>query len=563
MFIDFEGIDGSGKTTLSNALAESLEGRGLAVTHARAGGELRSALARRVRPLTRDPQLLEMSARAEFFLNLAREAQQIDEVIRPALARGEICITDRSLYSQIALSAGGRGLDEQAVRGAAELAGQGLWPDLVVLVDVDPDLARMRKRASKIRDGIVDEESGRKGLSGHGLLARVRAQLLRMAAAEPDRFTVVRNEGRALAAVVDEIVEIVTARLAGRPARTAAGSPRPAAPAPVRDLEHAYFAAVDDLARTEPWVAVHLLTGVPGRAAHARRVQHAEALPRNVAASLAELRDTSSFELRGALAPVAPAEVAASLRSDPGEAAMLLRGLLLERAPAPVLAGLARNASADAWALRDQALQRGWLERVLPGLAGLDCERAWSVRERGIRAGLHGPVARSLAGLSCERAEATREYLFPLARLEVLASTRGLDGSLARRAREELAAVAPKPVLRSLQGVGAAYADALRVQLAQRTKEALDSVEGSDADLAWSLRERYLPVWPTAAVLSLRGLALQPRAQRLISLAVASFPGSVAVLRAAYFVVARAMQAQARPAAPEPAAAGPELRLGA
>src|SRR5205823_5197243 len=119
----------------------------------------------------------------------------------------------------------------------------------------------------------------------------------------------------------------------------------------------------------------------------------------------------------------------------------------------------------------------------------------------------------------------------------------------ARRVREELAPMAPKPVLRSLEGVSAAFADALRVQLAQRTKEALDSVEGSDAELAWSLRERYLPVWPAAAVMSLRGLALQPRAQRLISLAVTSFPGSLAVLRAAYFVVARAMQAQpARPA---------------
>jgi dTMP kinase len=110
--------------------------------------------------------------------------------------------------------------------------------------------------------------------------------------------------------------------------------------------------------------------------------------------------------------------------------------------------------------------------------------------------------------------------------------------------------------------VSAAYADALRVQLAQRTKEALDSLEGSDSDLAWSLRERYLGVWPAAAVLSLRGLALQPRAQRLISAARAGFPDSVAVLRGAYFVVARAMQAQAR-SAPREAAAGPELRLGA
>jgi len=111
---------------------------------------------------------------------------------------------------------------------------------------------------------------------------------------------------------------------------------------------------------------------------------------------------------------------------------------LFERAPFPVLSGLARNASAEAWALREQALRRGWLDRVLPGLAGLGCERAWNARERGIRAGLHGPGARSLSGLACERAEATREYLFPLARLEVLASTRGLDSPFARRARELL-----------------------------------------------------------------------------------------------------------------------------
>src|SRR5439155_11404825 len=114
---------------------------------------------------------------------------------------------------------------------------------------------------------------------------------------------------------------------------------------------------------------------------------------------------------------------------------MVLRGLLFERAPAPVLAGLSRNASAEAWALREQALERGWLERLLPGLAGLECERAWNARERGIRAGLHGPVARSLSGLGGERADAVREALFPVARLEVLSSTRGLDTPFARRAR--------------------------------------------------------------------------------------------------------------------------------
>ena len=95
-----------------------------------------------------------------------------------------------------------------------------------------------------------------------------------------------------------------------------------------------------------------------------------------------------------------------------------------------------------------------------------------------------------------------------------------------------------------------------------RTKEALDSVEGADTELAWSLRERYLSTWPAAAVLSLRGLAQLPRAQRLICSALAGFPGSLAVLRAAWFVIARALQPQARPPARDPLSE-PELRLGA
>ena len=80
------------------------------MAHAREGGELQAPTARRIRELTRDSRLLEMGARTEFFLNVARDAQQLEEVIAPALARGEVCISDRYLYSQLALSGGGRGL---------------------------------------------------------------------------------------------------------------------------------------------------------------------------------------------------------------------------------------------------------------------------------------------------------------------------------------------------------------------------------------------------------------------------------------------------------------------
>ena len=111
---------------------------GYKVTHAREGGELRAPIARRLRELTRDLNCLEMSPRTEFLLNLARDAQQLEEVIKPALQKGQVCISDRYLYSQLALSGGGRGLPHAELEPALKLASQGIWPDLVILVDVDP-----------------------------------------------------------------------------------------------------------------------------------------------------------------------------------------------------------------------------------------------------------------------------------------------------------------------------------------------------------------------------------------------------------------------------------------
>ncbi|MFY0574571.1 dTMP kinase [Cystobacter fuscus] len=168
MFIDFEGIDGSGKTTLSNLLAARLSRLGYKVAHAREGGELRSPVARRIRELTRDASLLEMSPRTEFFLNLARDAQQLEEVIAPALARGEVCISDRYLYSQLALTGGGRGLELESLRAPCELASRGLWPDLVILVDVEPELARLRKRLGKSKGERALDNDSRKGRPARG-----------------------------------------------------------------------------------------------------------------------------------------------------------------------------------------------------------------------------------------------------------------------------------------------------------------------------------------------------------------------------------------------------------
>ena len=216
-FIDFEGIDGSGKTTLSNRVADRLRASGIEVVHARAGGELPSGIARRIRALTRDGSGTALTPEAELLLNAAREAQILAEAVRPALARGAVVIGDRSLDAHLAMACA-RGLPPECVRPVLDLAAGGTWADLVVLDDVDPEIARLRKRAGKL-DRQETEPPGRKSLAGPALLHRMRAALRELAAREPDRFLVFTNEGEDLAALEDAIVAAILARLRPRARR--------------------------------------------------------------------------------------------------------------------------------------------------------------------------------------------------------------------------------------------------------------------------------------------------------------------------------------------------------
>ncbi|XXF74882.1 dTMP kinase [Myxococcaceae bacterium GXIMD 01537] len=95
MLIVFEGIDGSGKTTLSNRVAEVLRQGGLRVRHVREGGQLASPVSESLRRFTRDPANLALVPMTELLLYAAREAQLLEEVTRPALAHYDVVITDR------------------------------------------------------------------------------------------------------------------------------------------------------------------------------------------------------------------------------------------------------------------------------------------------------------------------------------------------------------------------------------------------------------------------------------------------------------------------------------
>src|SRR6185369_13214087 len=132
----------------------------------REGGKLASSVAQSIRDFGRDERHLGLEPYAELLLYLAREAQLFDEVTRPALAVADVVIADRFFYSAEVLACAGRGLAPELVRPLVEAAARDLAPDLVILIDVDPHIARARRRIAKIVDDDMDGPPSRKGLAG-------------------------------------------------------------------------------------------------------------------------------------------------------------------------------------------------------------------------------------------------------------------------------------------------------------------------------------------------------------------------------------------------------------
>lgn len=539
MFIDFEGIDGSGKTTLSNRVAERLRARGMEVVHARAGGELPSVVSRRIRVMTRDASDPRMAPETELLLNAAREAQLLAEVIRPALSRGAVVIADRSLDSHLAM-AQARGIPEDRARAVLNAVSDGGWADLVVLVDVDPDIARLRKRASRLEESR-EEPPGRKGLAGQALLLRMRNALHRAARAEPNRFLVIRNEEADLATLESRIVTAVLERLAQRENRAVRiGSLRlpPVPPVETAPLETTDRAALEALlvervrrwAPADPTCAAMLLSGVDCAAAMELRRELAPRAPAAVAASLGSLPN-AGIELLEGLAEKAPRSVALALALRTDARAEALRLRLLEVRPAEVALGLTGRQDAASWALRERLWDKA-PEAVLASLAADDGAAAWTLRSRARAAGVPADaIVASLAGIDAERAWAWRDELSPT----VPALLRSIRGCVAPRAwvlRRDWLEAAPRPVLKGMTGLDYDLAWELRWQVGAGAGEVLDSVVGMSSAKAHTLRSELAPFFPARALSSLPAQR-DERDELLLREIVTRFGGHLLVLRAA------------------------------
>ncbi len=188
LFITFEGMDGSGKSTQMRRLAARLRDMGRTVIETvEPGGP---PIAMKIRRILLDSANQELSASAELLLYFASRAQNVDEVIRPALDRGEIVISDRFTDSSLVYQGYGRGLGADAVRALERVACRGLKPDLTILVDVDAEASLARARARNEAEPHCETRMDDQSLDFHRAVYRAYHAL---AEAEPERVKVVNG----------------------------------------------------------------------------------------------------------------------------------------------------------------------------------------------------------------------------------------------------------------------------------------------------------------------------------------------------------------------------------
>jgi dTMP kinase len=210
-FITLEGIEGAGKTTVADRITQALRSRGITVHATREPGGTK--VAERIRALVLDRGDEHISAAAETLLMFGARQVHVDNLIRPALVRGEWVLCDRFTDATHAYQGGGRGVDRQLIEQLAKTVHGDITPDCTILLDVPVRVGLERMQA---RRGAVD----RFEIESAQFFDRVRNRYLELARAAPDRFIVVDATAR-LEQVCEQALRAIEERFALKPVASA------------------------------------------------------------------------------------------------------------------------------------------------------------------------------------------------------------------------------------------------------------------------------------------------------------------------------------------------------
>jgi dTMP kinase len=190
LFITFEGPEGSGKSTQLRRLAARLRSEGLTVLEtAEPGG---TAIGMQIRRILLDAKNHELRPTTELLLMFAARAQNVDELILPALARGEIVLCDRFTDSSLVYQGAARGLGAEVVYEIDRIACRGLIPDLTIVVDIATEVGLERARARNQNAQDIETRLDEQAIDFH---RKVRDAYLQLASDEQNRVTLLDGAG--------------------------------------------------------------------------------------------------------------------------------------------------------------------------------------------------------------------------------------------------------------------------------------------------------------------------------------------------------------------------------
>lgn len=195
-FITLEGVDGAGKSTHLDYLADKIRARGVELVVTREPGG--TPLGEKLRALLlNDP----MQPDTELLLMYAARAEHVAALIKPALARGAWVLSDRFSDASHAYQCGGRGISAARLKALEDWTLSGFSPDLTLLFDVSPEVAESRRAQARAADRFEQEQAA--------FFARVREAYLERARAEPDRIRVIdaSQSIESIRAELDRIME--------------------------------------------------------------------------------------------------------------------------------------------------------------------------------------------------------------------------------------------------------------------------------------------------------------------------------------------------------------------